>query len=143
MQTKVMPRRVAEAMTVRPITIRPETPVGELFALFELHDFNALPVVDAQGVLLGMVTKLDLLRLFHSPETEKWGRPRGTAGDRVVDFMTRGLISVEPDDSVAAAIDLMVDYRLRILPVIERRQFQRYLVGVVSRSDLLRWVEVQ
>jgi CBS domain-containing protein len=142
METKVMRRTVAEAMTVRPIAVRPETPLGELFALFEQHDINGIPITDARGVLVGLVTKLDLLRMFHSP-VESDTTMRHRRGERVVDFMTRGLVTVEPTDSVATAIDLMVDFRLRMLPVIERRNFERHLVGVVSRKDLLRWVEVE
>ena len=143
MKTSVMPRQIAEAMTPRPISVRPETPLGELFALFEQHDYNAFPVVDERGILQGMVTKLDLLRLFHSPEETPWQPRHRRSADRVVDFMTRGLVMVEADDSISTAIDLMIDYRLRTLPVVERKQFDRFLVGVVTRTDLLRWVEIE
>jgi CBS domain-containing protein len=45
---------------------------------------------------------------------------------------------VEPDDTVAEAADLMVHSRLRSLPVVERHGRERRLVGIVSRTDLLR-----
>ena len=140
METKVLPRTVAEAMTMRPIAVRPETPIGELFALFEQHDINGIPVTDRRGVLVGVVTKLDLLRMFHSPGDEDERKRR--RGERAIDLMTRGLVTVDSTDSVATAIDLMIDFRLRMLPVVERRNFERHLIGVVSRTDLLRWVEV-
>jgi CBS domain-containing protein len=57
--------------------------------------------------------------------------------ERVEEVMSRGLMAVEPDDSVVAAIDLMLASRLRSLPVVERRAEGPVLVGIVSRTDIL------
>jgi CBS domain-containing protein len=58
--------------------------------------------------------------------------------ERAEDVMSRGLVTVTPEDRVATAIDLMVQSRLRSLPVVEQRGRQQVLVGIVSRSDVLR-----
>ncbi len=130
-------------MSPAPVSVRPETTIGELKALFERYDFNAFPVVDAQGMLRGLVSKLDLLRVFR-PD-----RRRGMAGllalwaECVDDIMSRGITAVEPEESVVAAIDLMIETRRRSLPVVERRPGGPFVVGMVSRSDVLRCLTVQ
>src|SRR6266436_6305391 len=53
--------QVADAMTYRPVTVGAGTPLAEVEALFERHDFNSLPVVSRDGILVGVVTKLDFL----------------------------------------------------------------------------------
>jgi CBS domain-containing protein len=130
-------------MTPTPVSVHPETTIGELKSLFERYDFNAFPVVDAQGILRGLVSKLDLLRVFR-PD-----RRRGMAGlvalwsERVDDIMSRGLVAVEPDESVVAALDLMIETRRRSLPVVEGRPEGRVVVGMISRSDVLRCLTIE
>ena len=51
-------------MTRHPLVVHGEDDAEPLLALFEAHDFNAIPVVDAEDHLIGVVTKLSLLRLF-------------------------------------------------------------------------------
>ena len=53
---------VHEVMTLQPVTVTRRATIGELMGEFDRHDFNALPVVDAGDVLVGIVTKLDVLR---------------------------------------------------------------------------------
>jgi len=104
----------------------------------EAQDFNAFPVVDGRGVLQGIVTKLDLLRMFR-PTRYRWlPELRPLAGERVADIMTREIVGVGPGDPVAVAVDLMIAYQLRSLPVLERREGRPALVGIVSRTDVLR-----
>ena len=53
---------VHEVMTLRPVTVTRHATIGELMGEFDRHDFNVLPVVDPGGVLVGIVSKLDVLR---------------------------------------------------------------------------------
>jgi CBS domain-containing protein len=53
---------VREAMSERLITVRPDTPQAEAAALMLRHRIGCLPVVDAGGALIGIVTETDLLR---------------------------------------------------------------------------------
>jgi CBS domain-containing protein len=129
---------VLEVMTRAPITVKPQTTVGELMALFDRHDFNAFPVVDDGETLSGIVTKLDVLRLLR-PD---WGLlvsdSRVLSSARVADIMRHGVVSVEAEDPIAAAADLMVETRLRSLPVVRRKSGGPRLVGIVSQGDLVR-----
>jgi CBS domain-containing protein len=57
---------------------------------------------------------------------------------RMRDIMRRGIVTVDPHDPVEAALDLMVETRLRSLPVVERGPHGPRLVGILSQGDLLR-----
>ncbi|HLC43439.1 MAG TPA: CBS domain-containing protein [Methylomirabilota bacterium] len=142
MPRQVDTRKVREVMTTAPVTVKPTTSVAELKALFEAHDFNAFPVVDEEGVLCGMVTKLDLFRMFR-PARRRWFPDPAVWAERVEDIMNWGVISVEPDDPVVVAVDLMVETKLRSLPVVDRRRGGTVLVGIVGRQDLLRCLPLE
>ena len=59
---RTLHRRVYQIATYHPTTIRPDTPVLQAAALLLSHGFSSLPVVDAEGTVVGMVTTRDLLR---------------------------------------------------------------------------------
>lgn len=138
MRTHHMVRTIREIMTIRPMTVGRKTPVRTLCDLFIAYGFNAFPVVDDAEILLGIVTKLDLLRVFrHDPRrllpdlTALWA-------EHVDDIMRRRVVTVAPGDPVTAAVDRMLASRLRSLPVVERQSGKERLVGIVSRGDVLR-----
>lgn len=134
---------VWEAMTPSPVVVNPETTVAEVLDLFERHDFNAFPVVDAEGVLRGLLTKLDLLRLFRPDQSGLIPELADVSGRRVEELMRHGVVTVEPDDRVAVVTDLMVATGLRSLPVVERSTGLPVLLGMLSRGDLLRGLRVE
>lgn len=137
-------KKVRDVMTSLPVTVSPETSVADLKQLFERHDYNAFPVAEADGTLRGIVTKLDILRSFRPDPLRETPELRAPRAERVADIMRRGIITLEPDDPVVAAVDLMLESRLRSLPVVERRRGQGpVLVGFVSRGDLLRGFEIE
>ena len=131
-------RPVYDVMTRAPITVSPRTPVRDLIALFDRHDFNAFTVVDDRGIVRGIVTKLDVLRLLRPDENlfVPGLSQMGTA--RLSDIMRRGVVSVEAGDPLVVAADLMVETRLRTLPVVRREPNGPVLVGIVTQGDLLR-----
>ncbi len=129
---------VYDVMTRAPITVTAVTRVPDLIALFDRHDFNAFPVVDEGGIVRGIVTKLDVLRLLR-PDRSLWVPAlTGAAAARVEDIMRRGVVCVEAGDPVVVAADLMVETRLRSLPVVQHKAEGPVLVGIVSQGDLLR-----
>lgn len=122
---------IHEVMTRRPITATPDTTIGDLLAQFDRYDVNAIPVVEPAGVLVGIVTKLDLLRVVRAAQAAR--------SQRIETIMRCGVVTVEPDDPVVAAADRMLETRLRSLPVVERRPGSAaILVGMVSQGDLIR-----
>ena len=129
---------VYDIMSSSPVTVEPTTSIGHLLALFDRHDFNAFPVIGKQDRLLGIVSKLDVLKLFL--ESPMHSLPEGIANTSVADVMHRTAVFLNPHDAITSAGSMMVVTRLRSLPVIERRAGRPRLVGILSRGDVLRWL---
>jgi CBS domain-containing protein len=128
---------IHELMTLRPVTVTPQTTLGDLMARFDRYDFNAFPVVGEGGALLGIVTKLDVLRVLRRPADVAFERSPAEWPTETI--MRRGVVAVEPDDPVIAAADLMVETRLRSLPVVRRSGGSPpLLIGIVTQGDLVR-----
>ena len=138
MARRVAPRLIRDVMSARPKTVGPKTSVRDLQGFFASYNFNAFPVVNEASILLGIVTKLDLLRIFRHDRARL--RPSLTAlfAEHVEDIMRRRVVTLGPRDPVTTAIDRMLTSKLRSLPVIERRDGKDVLVGIVSRGDVIR-----
>ena len=131
-------RTIRGIMTPNPLTVRSDTTIRRLRQLFDANDFNMFPVVDEDGVLRGVVTKLDVLKMYRPWSGRITVNVRALWAEHVEDIMSRGLTSVTPEDSVTTALTLMVNRRLRSIPVVQRQTRKPMLVGIVSRKDVLR-----
>jgi CBS domain-containing protein len=125
--------RVGDVMTTEPLTIREETALSEVEQLFTRHGFNSLPVVDATGTMIGLLTKLDFLKAFAFSMDSMIPRY-----DEIVARPARSVMTREPD-TVDSALPLtrllerMVATRMRSFPVVDGTR----LVGMVSREDVM------
>ena len=130
--------RAHDMMTRHPMVVHAEDDAEPLLALFEAHDFNAMPVLDAEDHLVGVVTKLSLLRLFRGGSATRSAEAGSPATLRVRDVMDTRKVWVEPADDLDAVVRQMTRYHVRSVPVVERSERRHRLVGIVSRGDLLR-----
>jgi CBS-domain-containing membrane protein len=131
-------RTIREIMTIRPQTVGRNVPLRTLRDLFGVHQVNAFPVVDEGGTLLGIVTTLDLLRVFRYDRRRFLPDLMALWAEHVEDIMRRRVVTVSPGDPVTTTVDLMVSGGLSSVPVVERRFGKDRLVGMVGRSDVLR-----
>lgn len=115
---------VTSVMTADVIAVRRSASLSRVAELMLQHRHTALPVVEWDGRLVGLVSEADVL-----------GDPLYTQGPRrtVGDVMTHAPITVDVDATVGAARDLIADRGLRLLPVVK----EGVVVGVVGRSDLV------
>ncbi len=134
---------VADIMTTDVVTVSPDTTVREAALTMVRHGISGLPVLDAAGALVGIVSEAD----FVAEEAVHDGaaRPRlldvlfGHGGDAIVpsehvaDMMTAPVRTVAPGASVAEAARLMVG-GVKRLPVVDG---DGKLVGIVSRADVV------
>jgi CBS domain-containing protein len=136
--------QVKDFMTRRVMTITPDTTLLAAAKLMLEHRVGGLPVLDATGRMVGVFSESDLLREEGedgSPwldmmvaQDEKPAASLRLDTRKVTDIMTRRLITIAPDASIAKACRLLHDHRLRRLPVVESEK----LVGVIARVDLVR-----
>ena len=116
---------VRDAMTTTVVTARVTEPIDAVAGRLVDRRHRSLPVVDEQGRLTGIISEADIL-----------GREplSGRASGRTVgSIMTKDVVTLHPDDSIASARLLVAEHGLRTVPVVEDGR----LVGVVSRSDLV------
>ncbi|MCS6802446.1 MAG: DUF190 domain-containing protein [Chloroflexota bacterium] len=140
---------VAEVMTRHVETVQPETPAAEVVRLLLGRSFRAVPVVDREGRLLGIVTNHDLIErgglgariellavLARDARDRELARLQA-APTTAIDLASREVITIAPDASLAEAAHLMASRGLKRLPVVDR---ERRLLGLLSRVDVLRTV---
>lgn len=125
---RTIPGRVEDAMSREPVSCTPDEPVHRIYSLIVASGFAAFPVVQKREVI-GVVSRRDLLRAGSVRTSVK--NQADTTVERV---MTTPVISVTPDDTIAAASRLMVEHDVSMLPVIDER---KHLVGVIDRHDVL------
>lgn len=113
---------IREVMTPQPIAVQPHTRVGEALELLIEHGISGLPVVDANGRIVGVLSEKDLLKLFSEPECRTVGS-----------VMTRTAMTIDVDAPIVEVFDCLMAYDFRRVLIEE----QGKLVGVVSRADLM------
>ena len=140
--------QAADVMVRDVVTVHPETDVADAVKLLAERDVSALPVVDAQGTLVGIISEADLI---HRVEigTEKH-RPRllesltgattlaadfaKSHGKKVGEIMTTGVVTATEDASLAEIASLFERHRIKRVPIVRDGQ----VVGVVSQSNLIQ-----
>lgn len=127
---------VRDRMTLNPVTITPEVSVTDALRLMSERKIRRLPVVDAQGGVIGIVSDRDLLLASPSPATTLaiWEIHELLAKLTVEKIMTREVIMVQEDTPLEEAARVMADSRIGGLPVLRGNT----LVGIISESDLFK-----
>lgn len=125
---------VADHMTRDVKTVTRDLSVRELGDLFEKDDFNAYPVEEGSQVV-GLVSKFDCLANFVFTPAHMVPRYDDLMKRTVADIMTSEFIYVRTETKLTRVLQLMVDHRLRSMPVIEGDQ---WLAGIISREDVMR-----
>jgi CBS domain-containing protein len=124
----------SQYMTRAVETVTRQVTMLDLETLFEKHDFNAFPVVEAEK-MLGIVTKLDFLRAFAFTTSQIVPHFDELMRRTVADVMTEAVVHVETEAPLTRVLQLMVSLRNRSFPVIGP---DRQLVGMISREDVIR-----
>ena len=118
---------------LEPLTYRiyPDTPVGEVQHLMLRRGLKAIPVVGKQHELLGLITAEDVL--CHILPTQEGGPPSGRRGLVARDLMTRSVLCVSENESVAAASRSLISRGVSKLPVVADGR----LIGFLSRETVM------
>ncbi len=129
---------VKDWMSRNPLTIRADTSAIEAYERMRERGVHRLPVVDAVGHLVGIVTRSDIEGAVSFRHSEA-GWPEGRfalAGTIVGEVMTSEPITVTPDTPVRRAAALLLEHHLSGLPVVEGDR----LVGIITETDMFRLV---
>ena len=136
-----MGRTVQDLMTRPAVTVAEQTPFKEIALLLDRHDISALPVVKANGRLVGVVSKSDLLLKEQDPPPSFLGGRRRrmerkkASATTAAGLMTAPAVSIGPDATPAEAARRLHQNAVKQLPVVDD---DGRVVGMITRSDLLR-----
>jgi CBS domain-containing protein len=137
--------KVKKLMTTDVLSIGPEAPLKDVAAILAERRISGLPVVGAQGEVLGVVSEADILvkeagrdpsgggllaRLLLSDLQAKWKAEARTAGEA----MSAPALTIGPEGSVDEAAARMLEHGVKRLPVVDEHG---ELVGIVTRTDLI------
>ncbi len=139
---------VAEAMTRNVVAVSPETPLKDVAAAMVKHGISGVPVVDAGGTVLGVVSEADFVikergsaAVHHRFLARFFGESRTTLAElKKIEARTAGEAMTSPPVTVAADAHLsevariMADRGINRLPVVENG----HLVGIITRADVVR-----
>lgn len=141
--------KVSEVMHREVATLHPDSPITAVVELLLDKDFTAVPVVDDQDKVVGMVSDNDLLTRGGMKVTISLKRAtdlnyvRGLHDSlenphhKVSEVMTRQVVTITPDTILARAARLMVEKHLKRLPVVDS---DGKLVGILGRLDILNTI---
>ncbi|KAA2218960.1 MULTISPECIES: CBS domain-containing protein [Maribacter] len=123
------PILVADYMTTKLVTFRPDQSILEVMEKFAKHHISGGPVLDDNGFLVGIISEADCMkqisesRYFNQPILEK----------NVENFMTKNVETIPDDISIFDAAGIFAQHNRRRLPVMRNG----ILVGQISRKDIV------
>lgn len=138
----------ADVMVTKVITVSPDTRVEQIAETLLAHGISAVPVVDAAGQVVGIVSEGDLihrketgterrrawwLRMLTANETLEYEFIKAHAR-KASDLMSRPVISVTPDTPLGKIAALLERHHIKRVPVIDKGR----LAGIVSRANLVQ-----
>ncbi|HEX6472162.1 MAG TPA: CBS domain-containing protein [Streptosporangiaceae bacterium] len=139
----MMRSTVRDVMTTDVVTVRADTPFKEIARVLATSRISGVPVVNADGTVVGVVSEADLLPKEEfktlTDEYPRLGRRAAKAarakagGDTAAELMSTPAVTIAPDAPVAEAARMLAERGIKRLPVVAGGR----LVGIVTRADVL------
>src|SRR6266511_2110902 len=123
-------------MTRTVKTVTRDTTMRKLQRMFDEDDFNCYPVRDGDDIV-GVVSNFDFLKCFAFNPARMVPAYDDLLSRTVADVMTPEFIYVDPATKLTRVLQLMVDHRMKSIPVLDAGQ---RLVGIIAREDGMRAV---
>ena len=129
---------VRDLMTAEVKTAKANDPLLTVQDLMNEHNFRHVPVVDEEGLLVGLISERDMLR---RALTDEDGIPLTMRSEllgvmKVSEVMTDEVQTVEADDTATAAAEMLFENKYGCLPVVD----EGYLIGILTEADFVRHV---
>ena len=118
---------IVDQKGTRLVTIRPEDTIETAAMLLTSNNIGAVPVRDANGAMVGVISERDLVRGYAD-------KGAAVMSLTVQDLMTKDVASIQPGDTVKAAMEIMSKRHIRHLPVLDT---EGELIGMISQRDVM------
>jgi CBS domain-containing protein len=150
-----MSQTVADIMTPDPIAVNPETPLNEAIKILADRRISGLPVIDAAGKLVGVISETDLMwqetgvtpapyfmlldSVIYLENPAKHERELHKAlGQTVGEVMTeKNIVTIKPDCPIREAAQTMHEHKVHRLPVVDAAG---KVIGILTRGDIIRFM---
>ncbi len=135
---------VKDVMTTKIKTVGPDSALRDVATLLGFYHISGLPVVTADGTIVGVISEKDVLRAMYPKINdairlaasvrfdELDHEYRDVLDTRVAEFMTPDVLTVGPDDQILRAAALMIAHKIRRIPVAVDGK----LTGMLSIGDV-------
>ena len=128
---------VRDLMTAEPVTVSPADRIVEAQELMGICGFRHIPVVDREGGLVGILSRVDITRVaYEGGGSDPRARAMQMAKLTVAEVMVSRVESVGPEDALGEVARTMRSSRRACLPVVEDGK----LVGILTEADFVRMV---
>jgi len=114
-------------MTPNVISVKRDTLVYDAIRTLVKYNVTGLPVVNDDMSIAGIITEKDVLRLLYDVDEN---------ADKVEDFMTKGVVSFNVDDSLIDITECFIKNSFRRVPITSGGK----LVGIISRKDIIAYI---
>lgn len=145
---------VSDVMTRDPIVVTPDTPLKEAIQLIATNHISGLPVVNADGKLVGVISETDLMwqetgvnppayimlldSVIYLENPATYERELHKAlGQTVQDVMTKDVVTTAPDTPLREAARMMHSRKIHRLPVVDG---SKHVIGILTRGDIVRFM---
>ncbi|MBF2078513.1 MAG: CBS domain-containing protein [Synechococcales cyanobacterium T60_A2020_003] len=149
-----MSTTVADVMTLNPVTVQDDAPLNEAIRLLAEHRISGLPVTNADGDLVGVISESDLMwqetgvtppayimvldSVIYLENPSRYERELHKAlGQTVAEVMSKDVVKVSSDMPLRKAAQIMHDRHVRRLPVLDA---DGKIVGILTRGDIVRYM---
>jgi len=109
------------------VYVKRDTEVYEAIRTLEENNVTGLPVVNDDMTIAGIITEKDVLHLLYDTENKC---------TKVGDFMTKGVVSFNEDDSLIDITECLIENSFRRVPITSSGK----LVGIISRKDIISYI---
>ncbi|QXO93365.1 CBS domain-containing protein [Methanospirillum purgamenti] len=117
---------VSKIMKTDVRTLHPDASLSEALEIILRDRIGGIPIVDDEGVLNGIITERDVLKILC----------RSHAATPVEDVMTRSLLVQQPDCPLATVTKVMTEHQFRRLPIVKKD----ILFGIITATDIVRYI---
>ena len=127
-----------EIMTKDPVTLNIDESFCKVAEIFQTKDIRHLPIVNSQGLILGIISQRDLNRIAspkRGPDGEYLYDPAELTKYILKQHVIQKVFSLSPEDTLEKAVAIMAEKKLGCMPVVDPGG---RVVGIVTVTDLLK-----
>ena len=118
------------------VTVYPDTPFAEIRVIFKKNNFHHIPVVNEDGTVVGIISKLDWLKNLKYAAAHSAGKTwsqKYYAALKAKDLMTENPVTLGPEEAISVAADVLIENKYHAIPVVEDDR----LIGILTTHDLI------